>query len=250
MNAVPAYLLDRGEDGTAQPSEQAVAEPSSDDDSCSDECERMERRVDRWNANANALDQCRERELLEERAQRAREAAEWDAARGAERDAEHEALMAAKPDFYWALACEIGRRPKWHLRKGETLEGDATRTMSDEEPLLLYRGFRPFRPDGDVVKASQVFSIAPNRRPLWLDDWLAERILKVEVDLIVEVVAEADRREKLLRQRLGQFWGVPKGQDRHLEHDALCLGLFHASSELERRGLPRLPWHTAELFNQ
>ena len=46
-----------------------------------------------------------------------------------------------------------------------------------------------------------------------------ERILKVEVDLIVEMVAEADRRQNLLLQRR-----CSKRQERHLEHDTLCMG--------------------------
>ena len=54
---------------------------------------------------------------------------------------------------------------------------------------------------------------------------------------MVEVVAEADRRESLLLQRR-----CNKHQLRHEEHDKLCMGLFHASSELERRGLPHMPF--------
>ena len=65
------------------------------------------------------------------RAQRARDATEWDAAHGAEREAQHTALVEERPiDFYWALAFEIGRRPKWQLRKGECLEDDLGRMMA------------------------------------------------------------------------------------------------------------------------
>ena len=56
----------------------------------------------------------------------------------------------------------VGRRPKWQLRKGDCLEADATRVMAHDKPLLLYRGFRPFRSDGNVLKASQIFSGAPD----------------------------------------------------------------------------------------
>ena len=39
--------------------------------------------------------------------------------------------------------------------------------MADDEPLLLYRSFRPFRGDGSVVKTAQVFSGTPDYE--WLD---------------------------------------------------------------------------------
>mgnify|MGYP007045249083 CR=1 FL=1 len=59
-----------------------------------------------------------------------------------------------------------------------------------------------------------------------------EQILKIEVDLMVETVAEADR--------LG-VGGKSRGQERHSEHDRLCMGLVEVSVELERRGLPHVP---------
>ena len=63
--------------------------------------------------------------------------------------------------MYWALAHDIGRRPKWQLRKGDCLEADATRVMAHDEPLLLYRAVRPFRSDGKVLSGSPDFE--------WLD---------------------------------------------------------------------------------
>ena len=155
---MPAYLLDRGERAVEQldaTSSGGESSGSSSDDEDEDEERRAERRQER------------EREQNEAKAKRAREAAEWDAAHGAEREAQHAALSAEQPDFYWALACEIGRRPKWQLRKGDCLEADATCVMAQDEPLLLYRGFHCFRPDGDVLKASQIFSRTPDFE--WLD---------------------------------------------------------------------------------
>jgi len=152
MNAVPAYLLDHGENGTAQPSEQAVAEPSSDDDSCSDECERIERRADRWNANANALDQCRERELLEERVKRAREAA----TSGTPPTVRSETLSTRRSwrrspiSTVRSRATLVGDQSGTSV-KGENLEGvDRRRCHAHHErrgvAVLHYRGFRPFGP--------------------------------------------------------------------------------------------------------
>jgi hypothetical protein len=72
------------------------------------------------------------------RARRAREAAEWDSARGAEREAQHAALMVERLDAYWALLCERGRQPWWQLRKGSCLEADGMATIAADEQLLLY----------------------------------------------------------------------------------------------------------------
>ncbi len=168
-DAVPAYLLDRGESVTEQPAACSSADDSSSGDSDEDGMEerRQERRVDRWSCSGRAQDARWQREQDEARSRRAREAAEWDAAHGAEREERHATLVAEQPDFYWALAHEIGRRPRWQLRKGTSLKADATRVMADDELLLLYRDFRPFRPDGDVLKASQVFSGSPDFE--WLD---------------------------------------------------------------------------------
>ena len=171
--ALPTYLLGRGEPTSPQPpassssSSDDSSEASSDEDEDRKEERRMERRMERWASNPAAQDSRWQREQKEARAQRAQEAAVWDEAHGAEREAQHEALTAEQPDFYWALAHEIGRRPKWQLRKGECLEADATRIVAHDEPLLLYRSFRPFRTDGDVMKASQVFSGSPDFG--WLD---------------------------------------------------------------------------------
>jgi hypothetical protein len=173
--ALPTYLLDRNEpmDELAD----AGIFNSEDMGSCSEESAeeegwRFERRVDRWSCDAAAQDRRWQRAQDEEKVQRAREAAEWDAAHGAEREAEHAAVAAQQPDFYWALACPLGRRPKWQLRKGDFLEADATCIIADDEPLLLYRGFRSFRADGDLMKATQIFGGLPDHA--WLD---AERAM-------------------------------------------------------------------------
>ena len=172
---LPAYLLDRRESAREQSDASSSGSDasgnSSSDENDEDEEQRserrQERREDRWSCSGTAQNARWQREQNEAKANRAREAAEWDAAQGAEREAQHAALAAESPDFYWALACDIGRRPRWQLRKGDCLEADATRVMAHDEPLLLYRDFRPFRPDGDVLKASQIFSGAPDFE--WLD---------------------------------------------------------------------------------
>lgn len=64
---------------------------------------------------------------------------------------------------------------------------------------------------------------------------IQEQILKAEVYQMVHYVAEADRRQ------LRDTWDCSKGQARHQEHDRLCMGLFNASLELRRRGLPHEP---------
>ena len=171
-DAVPVYLLERGELMTQRPAcSSGEMSSSGDSDEDGKNARRQERRVNRWSCSGRAQDARWQREQDEARSRRAREAAEWDAAHGAEREAQHAALAAERPDFYWALECEIGRRPKWQLRRGMCLEAGATRVMADDEPLLLYRGFRPFRPDSNVLKAAQVFSGSPDFE--WLD---AERV--------------------------------------------------------------------------
>ena len=171
--ALPTYLLGRDEPTGPQPpassssSSEASSEASSDEDEDRKEERRMERRMDRWASNPALQDSRWQREQKEARVQRAQDAAVWDAAHGAECEAQHAALTAEQPDFYWALAHEIGRRPKWHLRKSDCLEADATRVVADNEPLLLYRSFRPFPPDGDVAKAAHIFSGNPDF--VWLD---------------------------------------------------------------------------------
>ena len=160
--ALPTYLLDRGEPAEQPP----AASPPADDESSGEEdsadrkeARRHERRVDAWACDGAAQDAAWRREQDEAKARRAREAGAWDAAHGADREAQHAALLAERPlDVYWALAYEIGRRPKWRLRKGAYLEADATRTIAQDEQLLLYRAFRPFRADGNLVKALHVLA--------------------------------------------------------------------------------------------
>ena len=65
---------------------------------------------------------------------------------------------------------------------------------------------------------------------------VVEQILKIEVDQMVETVAKADRLGVGDRSR---------GQERHCEHDRLCIGLSDVSVELERRGLPHVPRGTS-----
>ena len=168
--AMPTYLLDRDEpipsSADARFSSSRESSSGGEDDSEDDE-RRLQRRVDRWSCNVAAQDRRWQCEQDEEKSRRAREAAKRDAAHGAECEAQHAALAAEQPDFYWALACEIGQRPKWQLRRGECLEPDATRIVADDEALLLYRSFRPFRADGDLMKAAQVFAGSPDYA--WLD---------------------------------------------------------------------------------
>lgn len=148
--ALPHYLI--GRDELEFDAEMSSKTLDSGDD-WGDEEERLERRVDNWSQDAAAQDARWEQERLAAKAQRAREAAGWDAAHGAERDEQHAGLTAERPDCYWALDCPIGRKPKWQLRLGACLETDATAVMADDEQLLLYRSFRNF--SGNVLKAVQ-----------------------------------------------------------------------------------------------
>ena len=118
---------------------------------------------------------------LAQMAQRERDFRAWEAAHGVERDAEFAVLVAEQDshglDFYWALGHEVGRRPKWQLRTGVHLDSDCTCTIGQtelkvEEPILLYRGFRPFT--GNVVKAQQHFSGDHDF------EWLEEERLRLE----------------------------------------------------------------------
>ena len=91
---------------------------------------------------------------LRHMAQREREFTAWHA----EREAQIAQLDGA--DFYWAQAQQSQRKPFWQLRRQAQLEADCTCTVGTnelgvEEPLLLYRAFRPFT--GDVLKAEQFF---------------------------------------------------------------------------------------------
>ena len=110
---------------------------------------------------------------LREMARRESEFVAWAAVHAAERDAQHEQLAAEGLEFYWALGSCIGRKPKWELRNAECLEGDRSRTIGSgelgvDEPLLMYREFRPFT--GDVLKAEQFFGADILQRDYdWLD---------------------------------------------------------------------------------
>lgn len=110
---------------------------------------------------------------LREMARRESEFLAWAAVHAAERDAQHEQLAAEGLEFYWALGSCIGRKPKWELRNAECLEGDRSRTIGSgelgvDEPLLMYREFRPFT--GDVLKAEQFFGADILQRDYdWLD---------------------------------------------------------------------------------
>ena len=172
--ALPVYLLDRGETSAEQPAASSSSGSGSSDEGSDEDEERrqerrQERRENRWSSSGAAQDARWQREQDAAKALRVQEAAKWDATHGAEREAQHATLTAERPDVYWALAHEIGRRPKWQLRKGAHLEADATRGMAHDEPSPLYRAFRPF--DGNVVKALSVLS-GPLLDPdliVWLD---------------------------------------------------------------------------------
>ena len=95
---------------------------------------------------------------LRHMAQREREFTAWHAVHGTERETQIAQLDGA--DFYWAQAQQSQRKPFWQLRRQAQLEADCTCTVGTnelgvEEPLLLYRAFRPFT--GDVLKAEQFF---------------------------------------------------------------------------------------------
>lgn len=170
--AVPTYLLDRGELAFERPvAEHVVDLPSYVD---------LESLRARWASQA-ALDGCEEalerdecklRKELAPMAQREHEFREWEAANGVQHEAAINALAAEEPIFYWALPHEVGRTPKWQLRKGESLEADRTRTLGTNEhgihePLLLYRDFRPFK--GNVLKAQHIFDQSVVTDHAWLD---------------------------------------------------------------------------------
>jgi hypothetical protein len=101
--ALPAYLLDRAEAAAEQPvdcSGSGGEESSGDESSGADEDEerrqerRQEQREDRWSCSGAAQDARWQCEQDEAKAKRAREAAEWDAAHGTAREAQHAALTA------------------------------------------------------------------------------------------------------------------------------------------------------------
>ena len=117
---------------------------------------------------------------LREMARRESEFVAWAAVHAAERDAQHEQLAAEGLEFYWALGSCIGRKPKWELRNAECLEGDRSRTIGSgelgvDEPLLMYREFRPFT--GDVLKAEQFFGADTLQRDY---DWLDSERVRLE----------------------------------------------------------------------
>ena len=170
--ALPVYLLDRGEAVTAQQQQQQqqqqqseLEESSSSSEHSSDEEDndlrrderRQERREQRFLQRERDHERAEhEREQREAPARRAREAAEWDAAHGTERDEAWTQLMHEQPDVYWALRYSFWGQPKWVLRAGVCLESDITATISEQEALPLYRGFRQF--NGSVSKALQVLA--------------------------------------------------------------------------------------------
>ena len=176
--ALPVYLLDRCEAATAQQQQQqqqeqeqqqqsepekssSGSEHSSDeeDDDLRRDERRQERREQRFLQRERDGERAEhEREEREAPARRAREAAEWDAAHGTERDEAWTQLMHEQPDVYWALMYSFGGPLKWVLRAGECLESDITAIISEQEALQLYRGFRPFRSDGSVSKALKVLA--------------------------------------------------------------------------------------------
>ena len=92
------------------------------------------------------------------------------------------------------------------------------------------------------------------RRPKWDEVYQAlptaelqihEQLLKVEVEQMVAFVAEADRRQ------LETFpFECPRQQNRHLEHDKLCMELSAAACELRKRGVsPTAPTPGPALFS-
>lgn len=108
---------------------------------------------------------------LQAPAKRAREAAQWDAMHGAEREAAWAQLMDEQPDVHWALRFSFHQPPQWVLRAGACLESDLSAVISETECLPLYRGFHPM--DGDVAMALEVLAgtsqVSWQQRLAWLD---------------------------------------------------------------------------------
>ena len=153
--AVPPYLLERGDPGLPAP----IDVPTRID------LDALRARLQSSAAAAQDFDEGTTADdywtagHLQQMARREREFLAWQEAHGDEREAQIAQLEGA--GFYWAREYQSGRKPKWQLRQPEQLEADKACTLGKnelgvEEPLLLYRAFRPFT--GDVLKAEQLFT--------------------------------------------------------------------------------------------
>ena len=155
---LPTYLLDRGA-APESPALQLAAADESDDSSGEFNGDWITREDARW--------------ATEQKERRAREAIEWDAQHGAERETQWAQLREDRADFYWAHLHTINGKQIWQLRKGGCLDDDATAIMSESEPFLKYRAFRAFT--GDLLKAQKVFiedAVAWDEAKLSRSEWL------------------------------------------------------------------------------
>ena len=190
LQPVPTYLIDRSNTSdVVQPwfhQQPQKAKPKHQYEVMSDEDELE---FCFWQSE-DELNNYWQNEQLAAMAQRAIEAADWDAKYGEKRDAELVEIMSKQPQYYWALMhrenCESpyfngpSQDTKWELRKGESLTDDCTRTLGlnqlgVEEPLLLYRSFRPFT--GDEFAAGNFFAYPHDR------EWIREERSKLVAGL-------------------------------------------------------------------
>ena len=151
--ALPHYLLERSEDSSSSSSSSV---PYVSMDALRARFAPSQSAMDGSNEAAEADDYWLQKHLGQ-MALRLRQFAAWEAQHGAEREAELADIAGVGDEFYWALAHEMGRRPKWQLRKGDELAADATRTigcgeLGINEPVLLYRRFRPFTGDRGTLQ--------------------------------------------------------------------------------------------------
>ena len=97
-------------------------------------------------------------EHLKEMWRRERDWLEWAGKHDGEREAQLAALAEVEPLYFWALEHALNKKPKWVLRKGEWLDADSARTLGEnelrvEEPLPMYRAFKPFVGDASAAAA-------------------------------------------------------------------------------------------------
>ena len=152
-------------------------------------------------------------ENLGDGAARAHEWVEWAGEHVDEREAQLTALAEAEPLYFWALEYAIDQKPKWVLRKYVYAQGrvapsrlgtHARREQSNlrvDEPLPLYRAFKPFV--GDASAAAARFGnpyLRANK------NWVKRRRMALEAQLAARGAAHlctgnAARRRRTTRKR-------------------------------------------------
>jgi len=213
--AVPPYLLERGDPGLPAP----IDVPTRID------LDALRARLQSSAAAAQDFDEGTTADdywtagHLQQMARREREFLAWQEAHGDEREAQIAQLEGA--GFYWAREYQSGRKPKWQLRQPEQLEADKACTLGKnelgvEEPLLLYRAFRPFT--GDVLKAEQLFTACAKGGDvdarLAATEWLDGERAKLEP-------GEAARHSKRRCIECDQYECVCPNSDDEAKHDML-----------------------------